>query len=91
MVISDGGVVFRVMLVMRNFLLTTSFLEFFTDTSPYAGSLDPETTLDKERIKPKGQWHEVTTPNTLDLVDRADLSINALLGNMEPKQYYGVY
>ena len=54
MVISDGGVVFRVMLVMRNFLLTTSFLEFFTDTSPYAGSLDPETTLDKDKDQAQG-------------------------------------
>ena len=83
--------IFTVMLVIRNLILATLFLGFFTGVSPAAGSLDPETTLNKERIKPRGQWYEVITPDTLDLVDRAELSINALIGNMDPERYYGVY
>ena len=79
------------MLVIGNLVLATLLLAFSVGTCPAAGSLSPETLLDKESIKPKGQWYEVTVPDTLDLVDRAELSINALIGNMEPENYYGVY
>ena len=47
--------------------------------------------LSLEAIKPRGQWSEATVPDTLDLAERAKLSINALVGNLEPEKYYGVY
>jgi len=53
--------------------------------------LNPDTVLNKERMKPAGEFYEATVPDTLDLADRAKWSINGLLGNMDPSQYYGVY
>ena len=42
--------------------------------------LDPDAVLDKEKMRPKGQRYEAIVPNTLDLAERAKLSINALTG-----------
>ncbi len=53
--------------------------------------LNPDSVLDKERMKPRGQWYEATVPNTLDLAERARLSINVMLGNVEPEKEYSVY
>ena len=53
--------------------------------------LDLEKVLVLEKIRPKGQWYKATVPDTLDLADRARCSINALIGNTEPREYYGVY
>ncbi len=53
--------------------------------------LDPGAVLDQEKMKPRGQWYEATVPDTLDLAERARLSINVMLGNVEPEKEYSVY
>ena len=53
--------------------------------------LDPESLIDKEKMKPRGQWYESNVPDTLDLARRADLSLNVMLGNIDPEQEYSVY
>ena len=47
--------------------------------------------INLERMKPRGRWYEATVPNTLDLAERTELSINALTGDVDPDRYYGVY
>jgi hypothetical protein len=47
--------------------------------------------LSLERMKPAGKWYESIVPNTLDLAERTELSINALTGDVDPDRYYGVY
>lgn len=54
-------------------------------------AVDPDKLIDINTIRPKGQWYDATVPDTLDLAEHARLSLNALIGNMEPGQYYGVY
>ena len=43
-----------------------------------------------EAFKPSGRWIEVEAPGTLDLAERARLSINMLTGNIDPAQSYSV-
>jgi hypothetical protein len=45
----------------------------------------------KEILMPEGTAYEATVPDTLDLAEHARLSLNALIGNMDPEQHYGVY
>lgn len=45
----------------------------------------------KEALLPKGVAYEATVPATLDLAEQGRLSLNALIGNMDPDQHYGVY
>lgn len=45
----------------------------------------------KEALLPQGVRYEATVPATLDLAEQARLSLNALIGNMDPDQHYGVY
>ena len=52
---------------------------------------DPKTPELRSGVVPAGEWVEVRMPDTLDLVDRADLSINALTGNVDPDEFYGVW
>ena len=47
--------------------------------------------LDIADFKPHGEYYKATVPDTLDLAEVAKLSLNALVGNMEPDQFYGVY
>ncbi len=47
--------------------------------------------LDLEKMKPRGRWVDVELPDTLDLVDHAELSVNVLTNNVEPQNHYGVY
>ncbi len=51
---------------------------------------DPDTIVDKDGIKPRGEWYEATVPDTLDLAERAEYSINALSRNLEPDKFYAV-
>ncbi len=53
--------------------------------------LNPEDVLDREKMKPSGQWYEATVPDTLDLARRAELSLNVMLGNVEPEKEYSIY
>src|SRR5262245_48927077 len=45
----------------------------------------------KEALMPKGVTYEANVPDTLDLAEQSRLSLNALIGNMDPEQFYGVY
>ncbi len=49
---------------------------------------DLEAVLSPEAINPAGRWEEVEMPDTLDLADRAALSVNGMIGNMKPDQHY---
>ena len=71
--------------------LVVSILASLTNPASQAGIPDVDATLKLEAMKPKGEHYEATVPDTLDLLDRANLSINALSGNIEPATYYGVY
>ena len=50
-----------------------------------------DSVLDKSRLAPQGTWYEATVPDTIDLVERARFSINALTNNVDPDTFYGVY
>jgi hypothetical protein len=47
--------------------------------------------LDIAKIRPLGHWYDTEVPDTLDLADRAALAINALIGEVDPKDFYGIY
>jgi len=53
--------------------------------------MDPATLVGVEAISPRGHSYKAVVPDTLDLADRAELSINALIGDVNPKRFYGVY
>ena len=40
---------------------------------------------------PSGTTYEAVVPDTLDLAEQARLSLNGLIGNLEPDSFYGVY
>jgi hypothetical protein len=42
-------------------------------------------------LQPRGQSYAAVVPDTLDLAQRAELSINALTGNLDPDLYSAVY
>jgi hypothetical protein len=52
---------------------------------------DISKTLVLDALKVKGKTYNARVPDTLDLVDRANLSINVLTQNVEPDTFYGVY
>jgi hypothetical protein len=54
-------------------------------------NMNPDAILALKRIEPQGEWEEATVPDTLDLADRAALSINALIGEVDPSDFYGIY
>lgn len=45
--------------------------------------------LTQESLQPKGIWYEATVPDTLDLAERASLSVNVLTNSMDPEVSYG--
>jgi hypothetical protein len=68
-------------------LITVTNQGVFADGPP----LDVAEVVTKEAMMPKGFRYKATVPDTLDLAEQARLSINALIGNMDPQQHYGVY
>jgi hypothetical protein len=52
--------------------------------------LRPEDVLNREAMKPKGQWHDATVPDTLDLAESAKLAINVQTNSMDPELFYAV-
>jgi len=54
-------------------------------------NMNTDALLALDRIRPEGIWEEARVPDTLDLADRATLSINALIGQVDPKDFYGIY
>ena len=53
-------------------------------------AIDPSP-LDLDSIRPRGEYYTVEAPDTLDLAERARLSINSLTGNVDPDRFYAVY
>jgi len=47
--------------------------------------------FNKEMIKPKGEFYEATVPNTLDLSERARLSVHGLTNFLNPAANYAPY
>src|SRR5262249_8670073 len=47
--------------------------------------------LQPESLVPQGRFIEVTVPDTLDLAARAEISLNALMLNVNPEDAYAVY
>lgn len=47
--------------------------------------------ITSEAIAPKGQYYDVTVPNTLDLAERAKLSVRGLTRFLNPAQNYAPY
>lgn len=42
-------------------------------------------------IEPRGAFYRAQVPDTIDLADHARAALNALMGNLDPQRYYGVY
>jgi len=55
------------------------------------GRLRSEDVLDKEKMKPTGRFYEATIPDTLDLAERARLSVRNLTHSMDPDNWYYVF
>src|SRR5215831_6274498 len=55
------------------------------------GTLRPEDVLSKEKMRVRGEFYEATIPDTLDLADRARLSVNNLTHNVDPNYWFYVY
>src|SRR5207244_4675838 len=60
-------------------------------SSRAAGPLKSEDVLDKEKLKPAGLFYEATIPDTLDLAERARLSVRNLTHSMDPDNWYFVF
>src|SRR5437867_300713 len=50
-----------------------------------------EDVLNQEVLKPRGQFYQATVPDTLDLAERARLSVNVLTHNVDPQWWYYVF
>src|SRR5439155_12010171 len=51
----------------------------------------PEELLEKEKLKPRGQFYEASVPDTHDLADRARLAVSFLTHNIDPNYSYYNY
>lgn len=83
---------------MRCFLLLLISLFGFALHACHVVSAEEKPALDlgkvlstKEALLPKGVTYETTVPDTLDLAEQARISLNGLIGNMDPDQFYGVF
>jgi hypothetical protein len=54
-------------------------------------ALRPEDVLETEKLKPGGEFEEAATPDTLDLAERARLSVNCFTHNVDPQDWYYVF
>src|SRR5204863_3780725 len=57
----------------------------------YAIEADLDGALTVEKLKPKGEYYEATVPDTLDLAERARLSVHGLTSFLNPNQNYAPY
>jgi len=64
-------------------LIALALISFGLLSSASAEPTDPAKLVDPARMKPHGSWQEVTWPATLDLAERAELSLNALTGAID--------
>jgi hypothetical protein len=54
-------------------------------------ALKPEDVLEEQKLKPRGKFEEAVVPDTLDLAERARLSVNCLTHNVDPQDWYYVF
>jgi hypothetical protein len=47
--------------------------------------------LDAEKLKPRGRFYQAVVPDTLDLAERAKLSVRNLTHSVDPEDWYFVY
>ncbi len=82
--------------LMAGFLVTSAFhlthlqAAHGSGSAPDTAGIPSSTWLTLDSIKPRGTFYDVTVPDTLDLEERAKLAINALIGNLEPDNFYAV-
>ena len=53
--------------------------------------LDVNEVLGQDRMMPSGTYYQATVPDTLDLAERARLSVNVLTGNVDAEDLYHVF
>jgi hypothetical protein len=79
----------------REFLAKTASMSggiwAFASARSTTQSLRPENVLKKEALKPRGKFEEAVVPETLDLAERARLSVNCLTHNVDPQDWYCVF
>src|SRR5262245_32605896 len=75
------------MILIKKLTCLTIVLPFFLMLPAVAGPFDPDKMIDKEKVKPKGIWEEVTLPDTLDLAARAEIALNVLTGDLDSDPY----
>ena len=54
-------------------------------------ALKPEDVLDQKTLMPRGHFEETVVPDTLDLAERARLSVNCLTHNVDPHDWFYVF
>ena len=68
------------------------FLYFFTvSLCVFAALPELDQVLSQKAMRPAGKYYEALVPDTLDLAQRAELSVNVLTHNTEPTMAYCVY
>ncbi len=77
-------------LVFCSFHLTHLEAAHRSGPAPNAAGIPSSTWLTLDSIRPRGTFYDATVPDTLDLEERAKLAINALVGNLEPNNFYAV-
>src|SRR5438045_3844212 len=63
----------------------------FNNSVLHAIEADLDGVLTPERLKPKGEYYEVTVPDTLDLAERAKLTVHGLTSFLNSNQNYAPY
>src|SRR5215471_5005191 len=75
----------------RRILLTTVVLPLVAGPSISAVEANLDQVLTPERLKPRGEYYDATVPDTLDLAERARLSVHGLTSFLNPNQAYAPY
>src|ERR1035437_971307 len=75
--------------------------EFLTDTAltaavgligfPDVNAASTGTKIEPQAFGPRGTKYEAVIPDTLELADRAELSVNNLTHNVDPDDFYYVF
>ena len=80
------------MIPSRKFMSAAALIVFWvTGPALYAIEADLTNVLTAERLKPKGEYYDATVPDTLDLAERAKLSVHGLTSFLNPNQNYAPY
>src|ERR1041385_3487774 len=79
------------MQLFRRLITTISLMTLITDSSLLAIEVDLDSVLTPQRLKPKGEYYDAFVPDTLDLAERARLTVHGLTSFLNPKQNYAPY